>query len=298
LIEQEDERIKKLKEQKKELNDFIAKGAEFRKAVDEEQKAIEDREKARKDAVKERLKAENEALDDIARGIAEEDERNRELEERKAEYNRMMVDDKIRMQEEADEKEKKALEERFRVAADYTDGLLMLEDKLMKGKTEKQKLGFRTLINLSNMERRENAKKIISDSYAAAMAAQKALAGIPIVGPVLAAAAAGTIIAGGVTYAANSLAGRAVGGQVREGESYIVGERGPEVLTMGSNGRVIPNEKIGSPNEQSGNRVANVTFNINATDASGFDRLLTQRRGMIVTMINQALSERGKPAIV
>ena len=298
LIEQEDDRIKKLKEQKKELNDFIAKGAEFRKAVEEEQKAIEDREKAAKDAAKKRLKAENEALDDIARSIAEEDAYYQEQSDRQAERAQNNID--YRNQLRADElaAEKKAAEERARIASDYTDGLLMLEDKLMKGKTEKQKLGFRTLVNLSNLERRENAKKIISDSYAAAMAAQKALAGIPIVGPVLAAAAAGTIIAGGVTYAANSLAGRAVGGQVREGESYIVGERGPEVLTMGSNGRVIPNEKIGSPNEQSGNRVANVTFNINATDASGFDRLLTQRRGMIVTMINQALSERGKPAIV
>lgn len=43
--------------------------------------------------------------------------------------------------------------------------------------------------------------------------------------------------------------GRALGGQVRPGETYLVGERGPELLTMGNQGgNVTPNNQIGSGN--------------------------------------------------
>lgn len=39
--------------------------------------------------------------------------------------------------------------------------------------------------------------------------------------------------------------GRATGGPVRAGESYVVGERGRELLTMGSSGYVTPNSALG-----------------------------------------------------
>jgi len=39
--------------------------------------------------------------------------------------------------------------------------------------------------------------------------------------------------------------GRASGGSVSAGGSYLVGERGPEMLTMGSDGYVTPNNKLG-----------------------------------------------------
>jgi SLT domain-containing protein len=175
---------------------------------------------------------------------------------------------------------------------------LALEDKLMSGKTEKQKAGFRTLVNIMNEEKRARAIEIVSNSYSAAMKAWGALAGIPFIGPALGAAAAGTIIAAGASYAAASLAGRALGGQVRSGESYVVGERGPEVLTMGTNGRVIPNDKLGSVSTQPVSKVANVTFQITTVDSRGFDQLLQSRRGQIVSLINDALNDRGRTAIV
>ena len=133
--------------------------------------------------------------------------------------------------------------------------------------------------------------------YDAAMKAYKALAFIPIVGPALGAAAAATILAAGVSFAAQSLQGRALGGQVRAGESYVVGERGPEILTMGTGGRIIPNEAIGAPTAQT-NNTTNVSFNINAQDASGFDRLLASRRGLIIQMINDAVEDQGREALV
>lgn len=184
------------------------------------------------------------------------------------------------------------------MAAQTTSALLAFEDVLLKGKSEKQKAGFRLAVNLANAEKRENAKNIISNSYDAAMKAYKALAGIPFVGPALGAAAAGVIIAAGASYAAQSLSGRALGGQVRAGESYVVGERGPEVLTMGTGGRITPNEALGGGGQKVVNRTANVSFNIQANDTQGFDELLARRRGQIIQIINEALNDNGQVALV
>lgn len=187
--------------------------------------------------------------------------------------------------------------ERLQEQRDVNEAFLALEDRLMKGKSEKQKAGFRTLVNIMNEEKRARAIEIISNSYNAAMKAWGALAGIPFIGPALGAAAAGTIIAAGASYAAQSLAGRALGGQVRAGESYVVGERGPEVLTMGTNGRVIPNDKIGSTQVSPVNNNVSVSFTIQANDTTGFDQLLQSRRGQIIGIINQALNDQGRRAI-
>jgi hypothetical protein len=193
-------------------------------------------------------------------------------------------------------KDKSAAEDRER-AAQTTNQLLAFEDVLMKGKSEKQKTAYRLAVNLASAEKRENATKIVSDSYAAAMGAYKALAGIPIIGPALGAGAAALILGAGVSFAARSLAGRALGGQVRDGESYVVGERGPEVLTMnGGGGRIIPNEKLRNGGGKTVNQQANITFQVNTVDADGFDELLNSRRGQIVNMVNAALYDQGKGA--
>lgn len=192
-------------------------------------------------------------------------------------------------------------EKELNAAAFETDKLLEFEDQLLKGKSESTKAAYRIGVNFANEERRENARKIISSSYTAAMGAYESLAPIPIVGPALGAAAAGTILAAGVSFAAKSLAGRALGGQVRPGESYVVGERGPEVLTMGNTvGKITTNESLRNSGQQGagGGNIANVSFNINANDTKGFDRLLDSRRGQIVNMINQALNENGKMGLV
>jgi hypothetical protein len=49
-------------------------------------------------------------------------------------------------------------------------------------------------------------------------------------------------ISGGRDY---SVQPRALGGAVSRGASYLVGERGPEVVTMGGNGFVTPNNRLG-----------------------------------------------------
>ena len=82
--------------------------------------------------------------------------------------------------------------------------------------------------------------------------------------------------------------GRQFGGTTTGNTPYIVGERGPEVFTPGRTGTITPNGAGGKP--------INVTFNINATDASGFDELLQTRKPMIIGMVRQAVHEQ--PALL
>ena len=80
---------------------------------------------------------------------------------------------------------------------------------------------------------------------------------------------AGTSIAGG----------RALGGQVRGGESYLVGERGPELLTMGTSGRVTSNDALknsGNGADVVINQTINVTTGIQSTVRAEIVALMPQ----------------------
>ena len=132
-------------------------------------------------------------------------------------------------------------------------------------------------------------------------------AAIPIVGPALAPAATAAALAATTpmvtaitAFSTTATAARALGGQVRGGESYLVGERGPELLTMGTSGRIATNENlkkaVGSQGETVQQNVS-VNFSIQANDTAGFDRLLNSRRGQIMSMINQAVNDRGRASL-
>ena len=56
---------------------------------------------------------------------------------------------------------------------------------------------------------------------------------------------------------------RAMGGSVTGGSSYLVGEKGPEIVTMGGSGYVTPNNKIGGG--------ISVTINDQTTTSTGHD---------------------------
>jgi hypothetical protein len=72
----------------------------------------------------------------------------------------------------------------------------------------------------------------------------------------------GTFTAGG----SFKLTGKARGGPVMPGGTYLVGEEGPELLQMGgSGGNIVPNGSIGG---------GQVTYNINAVDAPSFQQLV------------------------
>jgi len=82
--------------------------------------------------------------------------------------------------------------------------------------------------------------------------------------------------------------GRRFGGSVMEGESYLVGEAGPEIFTPASSGTVTKNSDIGS------DKVVNVNFTINAMDTTSFDEMLLNRRGVIQQVIRDAVLETGQ----
>ena len=97
---------------------------------------------------------------------------------------------------------------------------------------------------------------------------------------------------GGGSGGGNPLKMFASGGSVRKGQPTIVGERGAELFVPNSTGQIQQNARGTS------SQGATVNFNINTVDARGFDELLTQSRGTITQLINQAVNERGAQSII
>jgi tape measure domain-containing protein len=139
------------------------------------------------------------------------------------------------------------------------------------------------------------AQTIIS-TYQAATQAFAAMSLIPFVGPALGFAAAATIVAAGLANVAairsQQYQGRQLGGPVMGGQSYLVGENGPEIFTPNTTGSITRNSDLG------GGSPVNVNFTIIANDTQGFDQLLTSRQGVIKQIISDAMLERGSRSIV
>ena len=82
------------------------------------------------------------------------------------------------------------------------------------------------------------------------------------------------------------------GGRPPVGQPSIVGEKGAELFVPDQAGTIVPNDKLGM------SKNVTVNFNINTVDARGFNELLVNSRGTIVNLINSAMNEKGKMAIV
>jgi hypothetical protein len=113
----------------------------------------------------------------------------------------------------------------------------------------------------------------------AGLAAFASTAAIPVVGPAAApeAMASALAVANPIANAIGALSlaaagSRATGGQVRGGESYLVGERGPELLTMGGSGRISSNDQL----KQALGGGGGITI-INNVDARGADASVDQK---------------------
>jgi hypothetical protein len=119
------------------------------------------------------------------------------------------------------------------------------------------------------------------------------MAGGPL-GPFTSAIYAAMALASGMAQVAairsQTYAGRALGGPMVGGQSYLVGERGPEIFTPGNAGSMTPNNQIAGG-------ATNITFNIVANDTKGFDQLLVERRPLITKIIADAQLERGRRQI-
>ncbi len=71
---------------------------------------------------------------------------------------------------------------------------------------------------------------------------------------------------------------RAMGGPVAAGQTYLVGEKGPELFTPAGDGTITPNAAL---------RGASVTVNINTPDAQSFLKSRSQVAAMLARAVAQ-----------
>ena len=95
------------------------------------------------------------------------------------------------------------------------------------------------------------------------------------------------------SIASSQYQGRKQGGRVNQGQPYMVGEAGPELIVPDKASNVVPNHQLGGMG-----KAVTVNFNISTVDARGFNELLVNSRGTLVNMINSAVNEKGKMAII
>ncbi|MAL46673.1 phage tail tape measure C-terminal domain-containing protein [Hyphomonas sp.] len=176
-----------------------------------------------------------------------------------------------------------------------------LTDFVMTGKLSFQDLGtfvVRSMVDMLIGEAIKNAMKgslamFKADSIKKAFislyeGAMKTFASIPF--PFNVGAVGGAIAFG--TGLINKIRGFEKGGRPPVGQPSIVGEKGAELFVPDQAGTVVPNDKLGM------NQNVTVNFNINTVDARGFNELLVNSRGVIVNLINSAMNEKGKMAVV
>ncbi|QGZ18219.1 tape measure protein [Pelagibacter phage HTVC112P] len=116
----------------------------------------------------------------------------------------------------------------------------------------------------------------------------KALASVPFP---LNLAAAGAVIGTGMGMV-NKIKGFQSGGAVSKGQPIIVGENGAEMFVPNQTGQITQSAR---GTDDGG---TNINFTINATDVRGVKELLIDNRATIVNVINSALNEKGKEALV
>lgn len=233
--------IKHNQEQKK-FNELVKEGSE-----EEVNKILKEQLKIR-DKLIERLDKANgrskqgiqNRLDEVNADIALLEGRNKVLEKEKEITKEKEKQDKANKkiteeQKKQEEQTKKLKEKYMEIGQSVEDGIVTnLTDAAMGTKT----LGEAAISVLNNLKR-----KLIE------VAIQRAVSGI------------GEKIGG---FLGNIFGKRANGGRVSAGGAFLVGERGPEILQMGSRGgNIIPNDKIGG-----GGTTNVVTVNVDASGSS------------------------------
>lgn len=135
----------------------------------------------------------------------------------------------------------------------------------------------------------------IMTTYSSATKAYESTVGLPVIGPFLAPVMAAAAIAAGFAQVAQirsmTYSGRALGGPVMSGQSYMVGERGPELFTPTTSGQITRNQDLPQGD-------VTVNFSIIANDTTGFDELLSSRQGLIKQIISDAMLERGQRSMM
>lgn len=91
------------------------------------------------------------------------------------------------------------------------------------------------------------------------------------------------------TNANNFTPGGAMGrkGYANGGDSIVVGERGPEVISPAQPIDITPNYALGGQGQ-------NINFNISAVDGASVQNMLNEQQGNIISMIRQAANDNGE----
>jgi len=220
-----------------------------------------------------------------------------EQDELLAEQRRIVADDRITLAHETAQKEmeiqKKLFDDNFNLIKSGKAGEINLEKMSGKSKSELAvKVGREGLAQLA-----QNNKKAFAINKAFAMAeaiintargVAQALPNIPL------AIAIGVFGALQVaTIAQQKYQGRKQGGRMNQGQPYLVGEAGAELVVPDRASNVVPNGQLGGMG-----KAVTVNFNISTVDAKGFSELLVNSRGTIVNLINSAVNEKGRMAII
>jgi len=105
-------------------------------------------------------------------------------------------------------------------------------------------------------------------------------------------------IVGAITSAASPapVPMMARGGTATGGKAVIVGEKGAELFVPNRTGTIVPNNQLAASNEMAA--PVNVSFNISAMDAEGLDKLLVKKKNLLVSVVSQAMNQRGKVGLV
>jgi hypothetical protein len=139
------------------------------------------------------------------------------------------------------------------------------------------------MMDKGNKEQFEMWKKLSMGQavIAGALAFMKALSsgGNIYVGMALAGVSAGITAAQVGIIAGQQYEGKALGGSVNANQTYIVGEKGPELFTPGASGMITSNDKLGQ----------GTSFTItNTIDARGADQGVEQRINVAMAKTQQA----------
>ena len=176
-----------------------------------------------------------------------------------------------------------------------------LTDFVMTGKLNFKDLGTFVIRSMVDMLIGQAIKSALNNSVAMFKAssikkamislfegAMKTFASIPF--PFNIAVVGGALAFG--TGIVNKIRGFERGGRPPVGQPSIVGEKGAELFVPDQAGTVVPNDKLGM------NKNVTVNFNINTVDARGFNELLVNSRGVIINLINSAMNEKGRMAVI
>jgi len=252
------------------------------------------------DKIKELIKLQKED----EKGITEEE--NQRLLEKIEEYERLKFGIKAKYGELEIELLKKQREEREKIQKEYYDKNLSeiqnrnfefenLDKMSEENKVKLAKQGGREL--LDELAKRNKVAFAINKALAirdAIISTSQGMAsalkwGYPL-GPIFAGIIGGLGAVQIANIASQQYQGRALGGRVQAGSTYMVGEQGAEMFVPSQSGTIIPNKDLGS--------ATNVNITINANDTQGFDDLLVKRRSVIVNVINDALNSQGREALI